>query len=744
MVLLGCSDLLLRRGSRDLLRVSSLEVREGWRVGLVGPNGSGKSTLLTALAGRLAPAEGRVVRPPGVEVVFVTQEAGVASSANLWELARGEMWGLDALAQELERARVRAGRPDDPAAGLRYAELLSNFEQRGGFYSESRLASGLTRVGLPEESWSLSAAEVSVGERRRARLVGALCAEADVLLLDEPSDHLDLERRSWLAERIAAQSGAVVIASHDRGLLDRVCTHVARIEAGHLRLRRGSYSQVTSLEEGEARGERRRQKVRTKRLEELERLAAELATFGHRGAQARRRRAQRERAALETEATAPSGRPRPARRQERGERAPAAARAGRSGAVLRASHLRAEGVFDDVGLELSAAQRVAVLGRSGSGKSTLLALIAGARESDDPRSALEWRDGTSLLYLDQEERGLDPHSSARTALEAWASPARAAGALAAAGVPPDAWDRPAESLSGGERARAALALLEVREADVLVLDEPTNGLDLPAIEVLEERLRDSPATILLVTHDEALLRALGAEVWALEGNALVPYRGGLDGYRRGARRLEEDATRLSEALASREAQGEVAHPSAPEALEVLDAERAAAEQALLDPTRVSGRARERWRARRQAAESALLEAWEASARPPAPRFQVRESGVPVLADREGEGLTVRLEGGPGLRVRRVGVVAHLVPMAPGEGEPERSTLPWAWRALCHGAARLAVYLLPVEAVQVASRDVLDGGPFEAFGDGWWVARREALERSEGWQRHARRRRRQRR
>ncbi len=757
MVLLTTEGLLLRRGARDLLRVPALALREGWRLGVVGPNGSGKTSLLLALAGRFQPAEGRVLRPPGVDVALLTQAATPASRGTLWDLAEAELAGLQALARELERARPKADDPRDSGAGLRYADLLATFDQRGGFTAETRLRAGLSRVGVPEATWRRAAEQAAGGERQRARLVGALTAASDVLLLDEPSNHLDLKGRAWLVEQLQARRGAVVLASHDRALLDRVCTHLGRIEGGQLVVRRGGYAEVTQRVAGEARGRARRDAARARRVAELERMAAELATFGHRGAQARKRRAERERDALRTQAGAASASPEPAPGTAFATRSPATAPAARGGTaprgpLLRARHLRVEGVLDDERLELSPGQRLALVGPSGSGKSTLLALIAGVRASDDMRAELAWATGTSLLYLDQVNRGLDPEASARAALEAWVAPAQAAGALAAAGLPHTAWGRPSGSLSGGERARAALALLSVRDTDVLVLDEPTNDLDLPGIEALEAALSASRACIVLASHDEALVRALAAEVCAIEAGALVRYRGGLDGYRRGARRLEPTAAdRLHGLGEDRLDRPDAPHPpdatdaadapatstrtastTSAERETALEAERRAAEAALEDPLRLSERALERWRERRANAEAALLAGWDASLPPPEPRFRTREAGLPVFADRDGEDLVVQLGDGPALKVRRIGSIAHASPLPPPDGAAERSVLPWAWRALCHGAARLALYLLPVEVVQVASREALDGGPFAPLDDTWWVARRADLERSEGW------------
>ncbi len=728
MILLECHDLLLRADDRDLLR-ADLVLRSGWRVGLVGPNGSGKSTLLRALAGRVPPSEGRVSRPPGVEIDLVEQDVAPGQGVDLWSLARAHLGTIRALEFELERAYRDA--LHDPDAGVRYAELLAGFERRGGFDADARLMRDLERVGLTPAMCQRPAAEASGGERQRARLVGALVAGADVLLLDEPSNHLDLAGRDWLVERLTAHEGAVLVASHDRALLQRACTHVATIDGGRITLRRGNFDRTTQALADAARSGARRQAERAKRLAELDRMAADLERFGNRAAQVRKRRARRERAALEAAATATPTVPRdhttPAR-----PRATTVARAGVT--LLRARHLQIPGILDDGAFDLESGQRVALVGASGSGKSSLLAIVAGTAASTDPRARLEWHDGTSVLYLDQVARGLDPERSARAALSDWVSAAQATGALAEAGLPHAVWDRPGSTLSGGERARVALALLTVREADVLILDEPTNDLDLPGIEALEALLAASPAAIVIASHDEALVRALQAEVVTLESAALVRYRGGIDGYRRRSRRLEPgaDGGRGAEGDSTGGVDSADADTRAtdPDADDAIDRERALVASALEDPLRWSPRALERWNARREAAEVALLDAWERRNPDPAPapRFRTREAGVAVLADRDGDALRVDLEGGPGVVVRRVGAVAHLRP----ERVEGLMTLPWAWRALCHGAARFAIYLLPVEAVQVSSPVPLAGGPFERHDGDWWVVRRAALERSEGW------------
>ena len=205
MTLLSLHDLLLRRSDRDLLRTASFDLVQGMRLGIVGANGCGKSTLLSALAGRKRAAEGRVLRPPGVEVAWLGQHVTAPPGSSLWDLAQAELASLQALARELERSLPGAQAGTD--AAMRYAELLASFDERGGFTAEARLRAGLERVGLAAERWPVEAHNASGGERQRARLVGVLTSSADVLLLDEPSNHLDLDARAWLAAQLRERRG---------------------------------------------------------------------------------------------------------------------------------------------------------------------------------------------------------------------------------------------------------------------------------------------------------------------------------------------------------------------------------------------------------------------------------------------------------------------------------------------------------------------------------------------------------
>jgi ATPase subunit of ABC transporter with duplicated ATPase domains len=735
-MLIETRGLTLRRGDRELLRGLDWGVGAGERWALIGPNGVGKSTLLSALAGG-APAavrEGGVRRAPGAWVASVAQQEGdaaVPAGASLRDLAWAACAPLRELGAELERRAAALGATPSVAELEAYGAWEALFHDRGGYDAEARLDEALTRIGLAD-AMHHDALAASGGERRRARLAGALVAGADVLLLDEPTNHLDLATRAWLAERLVRFEGAIVFASHDRAWIDAVATHTLLLGEGTARRHEGGYTRARRVEGERQRADAKAERLRRKRIAELEAMAAELRAQGHRRAEVRRRRATRELAGLQAV--------RPALRLGRAPGVELNAET-EGGELARFTHLTAGEVLHDAAFALRGGERWALVGPSGSGKTTLLRLLAGEIDSEDPRADRWWRPGTAVWFVDQHDRGLPDGVAPLDALAAWVGAARAASLLGQVRLTREAWSRPAATLSGGERARAGLALLMAREADVLLLDEPTNDLDLPMIEALEAALQATRATVVIATHDARLLEALGAEVVTLEEGACVRWRGGLAGWRRGARRLEPGDPAFVGPPAETDHGGAGVSPrdELGEAADV-DRERAFAEEVLSDPLRWGERERARWRARRRAAEEALLAGWDRHATAALPPYRTREAGWRVWGEPVDAGLHVWLEGDDGLgratvRIAATGAgrVGHVVTARADDRCLTRS----ARRALVRGAARLAFYVHGVEAVQVAGADP---GGFEPLAPGWWAWRRPVFEREEGWHRPSSRRR----
>ena len=519
-------------GGSELLEGVSLRLSTGDRVGLVGANGSGKSTLLRALAGAEQPASGRLWRAPGVRVGYLAQSAQtLPPGQTLWQAASRYLEGV----RELE-ARMRQAEREtmlSEAQVEEYARLQSEFERAGGFGAEAVLRRELAAVGFTGADDGRLVASLSAGERRRLALAGTLASAPDLLLLDEPTNHLDIAARVSLTRRLAAWSGALVVVSHDRALLDGTTTltgFLARpsLPSGgpaRLHLERAPYSEARARRLGSLAAADKRARQHAKEAQRLEVMAAELATFGKKAA-ARKRAAQRDLRRLRlggalagTPAEAPP------------HLATTAAAAVRQGAatLLEATALSSPPAIDNVDLSVRRGDRVALLGPNGSGKSTLLALLAGTRPSSDPTTELRYLPGLKLRIIGQEDRGLADGVSLWQQATERVGGVRAGRLLAGAGVPPERWSAVPGELSGGERARAGLALSLAEEADVWLLDEPTNDLDLAAVEALEaqllEKLDGSGAALLLATHDRRLAANLTSEVWALQDGQVAHFAG---------------------------------------------------------------------------------------------------------------------------------------------------------------------------------------------------------------------------
>ena len=397
--------------------------------------------------------------------------------------------------------------------------------------------------------------------------------------------------------------------------------------------------------------------------------------------------------------------------------------------ALLARHLTAEvgghRLIDDVELRVEAGERVAITGANGSGKSTLLAMLAAERASDDPRAARFYASGTKLFWGDQHRRGLDPAPSPLAQLERWVYRDRAQQLLGWAGVPRDAWSRPAGSSAAADRARASLALMVAREANLWLLDEPDAHLDLAGIERLEATLLDADATVIFASHDRSLIERVAHRVLRLEGGRLreepridrppaAPV----------APPAEPDPTDLEEPGAE---------PDPDARRERLEDERAVIEEALLDPLRLTDRDRTRLERRLRAVIDGLSELYDIRYPAPRPRVSVREAGIAFGANVSGDALDVEGPRGVFCRVTRLAAVGHVV-VRP---QPGAELLRWARIAWLRAATRLAFYVFAVDTVQTFSNEDLEDAGLVWAGSGWWIAERARFEAAERWVRPGR-------
>jgi ATPase subunit of ABC transporter with duplicated ATPase domains len=508
--MISAHDLELRAGARLLLEAATFQVAAGDKIGLVGRNGAGKTTLARVLAGEAAPAAGSV--PSGGSVGYLPQDTMVGDLDGLALDRVLSARGLDALLADLRQAELDMAdsvpaRRD--AAVRRYGQLEERLAVLGGYAAESEAASLASSLGLPPQVLRQQLRTLSGGQRRRVELARILFGGSQTLLLDEPTNHLDADSVSWLRDHLKAFRGGLVVISHDTALLESVVNKVFHLDADRcvLDVYNLGWAGYLGQRETDAR-RRRRERVNAQRqatalVSQADKMRAKATKA--RAAQNMQRRAERLLAGVSAD-RAPD---RVAR-----IRFPVPAHCGRTPLTahgLTKSYGSAE-VFAGVDMAVDRGGRVVVLGLNGAGKTTLLRLLAGLEQPDS--GEVRPGHGLRLGYYAQEHETLDVE---RTVLENMRSAApelaeseqrRILGSFLFSG---DDVAKPAGVLSGGEKTRLALALLVVSGANVLLLDEPTNNLDPGSRAEILSALRRFQGAIVLVTHDEGAVGALGPE-----------------------------------------------------------------------------------------------------------------------------------------------------------------------------------------------------------------------------------------
>ena len=707
---LKASHLYLFRAGEALLNGVTLSLKKGQRIGLVGANGSGKSTLLNILADELLPSDGRVLRSPGTALSYVTQNPDTRFEGTLLDYAQTALEPLQTVEAQLrdEEALLAQGGGDLE----HYAKLQERFEALGGYEAEARLKKSLLELQLTQSQFDQPFSSLSGGEKTRASLARALATQPDVLLLDEPSNHLDIQLRRVLQGRLKKVSGALLFASHDRALLDAVCTHTALLKDGALTLYRGNYSALR-LRQGHARQRSAKEtKEAAKRRERVLATQARLKKWGTAKAHKQRKSLEKRLPdeVAEVQEKVPELRLEPSKAR---------------GRLLSAKHLSYtvgdSPILKDQAIYLDAGDKVALLGPNGSGKSTLLKLLAGDAESHHPKTEFHFSNRAKLAYADQVRRGVQNDLTPLAQLTAYVSEERAQMLLALVGINRTDWHSVPDTLSGGERARLGVALLIAAEKNILLLDEPTNDLDLNLIETLQSALLTSEAAIVFATHDEALVKALATRVIALENAELIEYRGGVTGYFKGIRRLEPMP-------------GE-AEPEAVESVETheeklwrLESERLNLESSFEDPF-ASERERVRDRQRYRDLTEELMQAYDAALPTPLPSYRARYKSVTLTTDGFVDDVATLTTSTFAFELRRSeSAVTHVRLLEP----EETCSLAWARTHALIALQQIAFEHLNLSALQLQSQDDLTDAGFRAAGYGWWVVTLSEYERRLGY------------
>jgi ATP-binding cassette, subfamily F, member 3 len=531
MALLIASDLHKDMGGRPLLRGVSFKLERRERMTLAGRNGAGKTTLLRMLAGQVAIDRGELSVAKGARVALHDQrpprERGVALREYVLSGCEEEL-RIEAELARLE-ASMAAGDADE-AMLARYARAQALLEARGGYLWRDRATAMARGLGFGEDDLERPLGSFSGGELTRASLARALATGADVLLLDEPTNHLDISSLEWLEQTLLGLDAAVVVVAHDRWFLEAVGTSVLELEATKARYFAGSWHQWRS--ERAARELALGRAVAAQQAE-IARMERFIERFRYKATKARQAQSRvKKLAKLERVERDPE----PAKSLEFAFSAPA-----RSARVIfELSDARIEvGAEQRVLLEhaelwLERGEHVSLVGANGTGKTTLIETLAGRRELAAGR--LSTGHNVTLGYLSQhgEELGAGGPPGERV-LEATQratglTPGKARALLGRFLFSGEDAQKPLEGLSGGERRRLSLAILVRSGANVLILDEPTNHLDIESREALEDALRAFTGAVLLVSHDRALLDAVGTRTVAVEDGSLHSYAGGWPEY----------------------------------------------------------------------------------------------------------------------------------------------------------------------------------------------------------------------
>ena len=512
MIVLEVAEVRKHYGDTPVLSGVSFEVRPGDRIGLVGPNGTGKTTLLRILAGDEEADAGTCRWHASVRVGYMEQQRIAAEEISLWEEARSALQPLLTLQHDAEEAAKQLAQSDDPAERRRLAARYDHFQQelhrQDAYNLDHKVERVLEGLGFTSSRFEASIGTLSGGEQNRLMLAKLLLAEPDVMLLDEPSNHLDIEGTEWLEEFLAGSTAAMVIVSHDRYFLDRVTNQTLELFHGTVERYTGNFSAYWRQKAERLLVQRRTFEKQQTEIEKMKEFIRR-NSYGQKHAQAEDRRKKLER----IEVIAP---PREISAPAMGF--PAGERSG--DLVFRVEHVAKSydrPLFSDLTFDIQRAERWALLGPNGSGKSTLLKCLLGEVEVDAGRVVVG--QGVEVGYFDQHLQQLAEDQAVVDAVRPQGreldQPKRR-NLLARFGLTGDTHLQKVSSLSGGEQCRTALARLAGEEANVLVLDEPTNHLDLWARDSLERSLRAFRGTVIFVSHDRYFIDQVADHLLVVE------------------------------------------------------------------------------------------------------------------------------------------------------------------------------------------------------------------------------------
>ncbi|MEQ8912889.1 MAG: ABC-F family ATPase [Pseudomonadales bacterium] len=524
--MLAAANLTIQFGSKPLFENVSIKFGGGNRYGLIGANGSGKSTLMKILGGDLAPTAGNVSLEPDVRLGKLRQDQFAFEQHRVIDtviMGHAELWQV-----KQERDRIYAQAEMSEADGMRVAELELEFGELDGYTAEARAGELLIGVGIPVEQHEGPMSEVAPGWKLRVLLAQALYGDPDVLLLDEPTNNLDINAIRWLEGVLNERASTMVIVSHDRHFLNSVCTHMADLDYGELRVYPGNYDQYmtasTQVRERMLANNAKKQA----QIADLQSFVSRFSANASKARQATSRARQIEK--IELEEVKPSSRVSPYIRFEQGKK-------------LYRLALEVDGLgfgyeaplFAGLDLLVEVGERIAVIGPNGIGKTTLLKCLMGRLAPQ--QGEVRWSANVELGYVAQDRADDFPDD---VTLFEWMGQWKQKGddeqtlraTLGRLLFRKEDSEKSVHVISGGEEGRMLFGKLMMTKPNVLVLDEPTNHLDMESIEALNLALEHYPGTLIFVSHDREFVSSLATRIIEMTPDGIVDFKGSYDDYLR--------------------------------------------------------------------------------------------------------------------------------------------------------------------------------------------------------------------
>ncbi|MEQ3725360.1 ABC-F family ATPase [Alcanivorax sp.] len=521
--MISTANLTMQFGAKPLFENVSAKFGNGNRYGLIGANGCGKSTFMKILGGELQPSNGQVMLDPNDRLGKLSQDQFAFEEYTVLDTV---IMGHAELAKvKAERDRIYSLPEMSEEDGMRVADLEMQFAEMDGYTAEARAGDLLLGLGIPEEQHGGPMTAVAPGWKLRVLLAQALFSDPDVLLLDEPTNHLDIHTIRWLEDILVARSSTMIIISHDRHFLNSVCTHIADLDYGELRLFPGNYDEYMTAATAARDRLYADNAKKKKEIADLQSFVSRFSANASKAKQATSRAKQIDK--IQLEEVKPSSRISPYIRFEQTKKLH------RQAVTLKelGKHYDDLTLFKDLNLQVEAGERVAIIGPNGIGKTTLLRCLAGDLTADN--GTVKWAEAAELGYFAQDHS----HDFAQDMIlfdwmAQWTSDGEQAvrAALGRMLFSNDEVLKSVKVISGGEQGRMLFGKLTLTQPNVLLLDEPTNHLDMESIEALNLALENYPGTLFFVSHDREFVSSLATRILEITPDGVRDFSGNYDDY----------------------------------------------------------------------------------------------------------------------------------------------------------------------------------------------------------------------